>query len=420
MNRRSFLKSTSALSTITFLKPELVFGTNRNSSVRFGVIGSGSRSKGILEGMRGNKNVQVTAIADLFKDKLDEGIVVANNLNKANGYSNVPNANTFYGVDAYLKLLSSKDVDAVVISSPGYTHPKFLEEAIKANKHVYCEKPSAVDAYGCVKIIGLGAELRNRLSAFNGFQIRYATPYVEMVKRVKRGDIGDIVSVQLYYFSSGPKVVPHEGMSYDEMRVRNHYLFHEMSGGCYLDQAIHMIDVCNWALDATPLYAFGMGGSKGGLDLGNAWTNYQVLYKYPNDINVSVQSAKFGNVFGDVCARFVGTKGIAEAHYSGGVFINGEKEWDSGVVRSASEMTPESIAQGSTSSSLDDADSNKVNAFIDSIISGNYINQIDWGSKSTLTAILGREAAQRQDKVSWDELIYNPQKVDPQVGFGDF
>ena len=86
MNRRSFLKSTSALSTITFLKPELVFGTNRNSSVRLGVIGSGSRSKGILEGMRGNKNVQVTAVADLFKDKLDEGIVVANNLNKANGY----------------------------------------------------------------------------------------------------------------------------------------------------------------------------------------------------------------------------------------------------------------------------------------------------------------------------------------------
>ncbi len=107
-------------------------------------------------------------------------------------------------------------------------------------------------------------------------------------------------------------------MSYDETRIRNHYHFHEISGGCYLDQAIHMIDTCNWILGANPLYAIGEGSRKGGPDFGNAWTNYQVIYKYPNDVNVSVHSSKFGKVFGDVCARFIGTKGIAEAHYSGG------------------------------------------------------------------------------------------------------
>lgn len=420
MNRRKFIRNASALSTLTVLKPKLVFASTPSTVVRIGLIGCGSRSRGILDSMATTSPIRITAVADLFPDNLRTGVKYANNLNKKKGHAAVPAENTYYGHHAYLRLLDNKEVDAVIIASPGYSHPWMLSDAVAAGKHVYCEKPMAVDAEGCRQIIGTAKDIQGKVSAFDGFQIRYATPYVEMAKRIRGGDIGEIVTVQLYYFSSGAPILPHEGMSYDETRVRNHYHFHEISGGCYLDQAIHMIDTCNWILGSTPLYAIGDGGRKGGPDFGNAWTNYQVIYKYPGDINVSVHSSKFGNVFGDVCARFIGTEGMAEAHYSGGVFINGKKQWDSGIVRSASELTPESIAQGRSSSSLDDADLNKGKAFINSIISGNHLNQLASGCNSTLTAILGREAASRQEKITWDELVYTPHRIDPNLNLRQF
>lgn len=420
MNRRNFIRSASALSTLTILKPEIVFASNNNSTVRIGLVGCGSRATGILTSMSENANIRITALADLFDDKLQKGVEFANSLNQKRGYTPIGKNNTYSGYDAYLRLLENRDVDAVIIASPGYSHPQILEDTVAAGKHVYCEKPMAIDADGCKKIMRTANDIGGRLSAFDGFQVKYATPYAEMGKRIKRGDIGEIVTVQLYYFSSGAPIIPHEGMSYDEMRIRNHYHFHEISGGCYLDQAIHMIDTCNWILGGMPLYAVGDGGKKGGPDFGNAWTNYQVIYKYPGDINVSVHSAKFGKVFGDVCARFIGTEGIAEAHYSGGVFINGTNKWDSGVVRSASELTPESIAKGASSSSLDDADPNKGKAFIESITTGKYLNQLESGCNSTLSAILGREAAARQEKVTWDELAYTPHKINPDLDLKQF
>lgn len=420
MNRRKFIRNVSAFSTISMMKPDILFAANRNSAVGIGVVGCGSRAKGILQSMADSSNIEIVALADIFKDQLEGWSSFADELNKRKGYAPVSSKNRYVGSEAYLRLLENKQVDAVVIASPGYSHPRMADDAVAAGKHLYCEKPVAVDADGCKQVLRTARNIRGRVSAFDGFQIRYATPYLEMATRIKKGDIGEVVTVQLYYFSSGAAIKPHEGMSYDEMRIRNHYHFHEISGGCYLDQAIHMIDLCNWILDAKPLYAIGDGGTKGGVDFGNAWTNYQVIYKYPDDINVSVHSSKFANVFGGVCARFIGTKGVAEAHYSGGVFITGENEWDSGILRSAAELTPESIAQGASSSSLDDADKNKGKAFIDSITSGVYLNQLESGCHSTLSAILGREAASRQEKVTWDELIYTPQHIDPKLDLMQF
>lgn len=420
MNRRNFIRNVSAFSTLTVLKPEIVFASANNSAVRVGLVGCGSRATGILGSMSANANIHIGALADLFEDKVLKWTDLANDLNRKKGLGALAKNKTYVGYNAYRKLLENKDVDAVVIASPAYSHPQILEDTVAAGKHVYCEKPLAVDADGCKQIIKAANNINGAFSAFDGFQIRFATPYVQMAKRIKRGDIGDVITVQLFYISSGPAIIPHDGMSYDEMRIRNHYHFHEISGGCYLDQAIHMIDVCNWVLDATPLHAIGDGGRKGNPGFGNAWTNYQVIYKYPDDVNVSVHSSKVGKVFGDVCARFIGTKGIAEAHYSGGVFISGENQWDSGVLRSAGELTPESIARGATSSSLDDADKNKGKAFINSITSGKYLNQLESGCNSTLTAILGREAASRQEKITWDELVYTPQKIDPMLDLKQF
>jgi myo-inositol 2-dehydrogenase / D-chiro-inositol 1-dehydrogenase len=420
IERRTFLKSAAVLSAAALLKPSTVFGTAANSAVRVGVIGCGGRGAAVLAAMSAHTNTRVVALADLFEDRLLRARKASARLNARQGSPGIPPANIYRGSKAYLRLLDDKEVDAVLIATTAYAHPDILEAAIAAGKHAYCEKPAAIDLDGCRRIMDLSGRLPGTLSAVLGFQLRYATPYVEIVKRIRRGDIGEVVSAQLSYFSSGVPIKPRQGMPPDEARLRNHYHFDELSGGILLDQAIHLVDIGNWALNGVPLRATGAGGDKAALEFGNAWTNYQVIYKYPNDVNVSLHGTQVGPEFGDVCARFAGTKGIAEAHYSGGVFINGENAWDSGIARAGVSLTPEQIAAGASQSSLEDADANKVRSFIDSIETGNHLNELRSGCESTVSAILGRQAAARGGPVAWEEALASSERLDPGLDLEQF
>jgi myo-inositol 2-dehydrogenase/D-chiro-inositol 1-dehydrogenase len=176
-----------------------------------------------------------------------------------------------------------------------------------------------------------------------------------------------------------------------------------------------MIDVCNWALRSHPIAAIGTGSNNQGAEYGDAWNNYQAIYEYPEGTHVSFHCSQIGKQFGDVCARFIGTKGIAEAHYSEGVYIKGDNTWDSGVLRQEAKVTPEQQAAGIFLSSLHDADANKEKAFINSIQSGNYLNETRSGSESTLTAILGRQAAEAaKGKLGGDDLFERKDRSLPQ------
>lgn len=391
MERRNFIKSAASLSAITILRPETIFGSRGNSAIRIGFIGCGNRGTSVISAMSKNTNIQIIGMADLFDDQLQMAKVTVDQLNAAKGFPGIAKSNIYQGSKAYLELINNKDVDAVLISSPCYTHPEFLEAAVVAGKHAYCEKPAAIDVEGCRRIELAGENLNGKLSVVFAFGIRYATLYIEMIKRIHRGDIGDIVSADLYYFSSAVPLKSYKNIPYDEARIRNHFHFLELSGGILLDQGIHMLDVCNWALKEHPIVAMGTGEVKEGPDFGNAWNNYQVVYKYPNNVNMSIHSTQVGKQFGDVCASFIGTKGIAEAHYNRGVFINGENKWDSDVVKG--EATPEQVASGAFLSSLYDATENKVQSFIKIIETRNYLNETHSGSEATLTVILGRNAA---------------------------
>ena len=420
MKRRSFLKDVGTLATITILKPGIAFSSSKNSAIQLGIIGCGTRGTEVISAMSRSTNTNIIAMADLFEDKLREGKIRLDKLNTAKGFSEVQTRNIYQGSKAYQQLLANKDIHAVLISSPCYTHPSFLEAAVAAGKHVYCEKPVAVDVQGCKKVERAGVNANGKLSIVIGFQIRYASAYAEMVKRIQRGDIGNVINVQLYYFSSGIPIKPVTNMSDDEARIRNHFHIHALSGGILLDQGIHMIDVCNWAIQKIPIKAIGSGGKTGGPDFGDTWNHYQVLYEYPENIRVSVHSTQVGPVFGDVCARFIGTKGMAEAHYGRGVFIDGENKWDSGILRDAKELTAEQRAAGVFTSSLHDANDNKVKSFINSIETRNYLNETRPGAESTLSAILGREAAMRQKEMSWKELLASNQTIDPKLNLAQF
>lgn len=419
MQRRTFLKNAAAISAVTMVSPAVAFGSRTNSAIRVGIIGCGNRGTAVLSSMSEHTNTNIVAMADIFEDQLQKAKSKFDQLNDDKGFPKIPAANMYHGSDAYKKLLNNQEVDAVLITTPAYMHPEIMEAAVQADKHVYCEKPVAPDVAGSKRVEKIGERLNGKVSIAVGFQIRQATPYVQMVKRIQRGDIGEVINVQLYYLSSAPSVESPENASYDEERIRNHFHFRALSGGIVLDQAIHQLDVCNWALNNRPIQAVGQGGRRGRPDFGDSWSNYQVLYQYPGNVNVSLHSTQIGSAFGDVCARFIGTKGIAEAHYSRGVYITGENEWDSGILRS-SDPSQEDISSGSFSSSLHDANENKVKSFINSIETGNYLNQAHEGARSTLSAILGRDSALSEGKATWDEMYLSNSKLDPQLNLSQF
>lgn len=360
LNRRDFIKGTAALSAVTVLNPMTVFGSRANSAIRIGIIGTGGRGLSVIGTMSANNNIHIASAADLFADKLSAGVKELNALNTAKGFPDITASALFTGSKAYLRLLENKDLDAVLISSPAYTHAEFLEATVDYGKHIYCEKPVSVDVAGCKRIERAGAKADGKQSIVIGFQIRHASAYAQMAGQIQNGAIGEIVNVQLFYLSSGSPFKPFPNVSQEELMIRNQYKFNALSGGILLDQGIHMLDVCNWILKSSPQSARGFGGRKGAISYGDTWTNFEVAYQYPNDVNVSLHCSQVGSTFGDVCARFIGTKGIAEAHYSGGVFIEGENPWDSGILRHAQDnLSPDLIAKGATGQSLHDSDKTK-------------------------------------------------------------
>ncbi|HSO85699.1 MAG TPA: Gfo/Idh/MocA family oxidoreductase [Draconibacterium sp.] len=419
INRRNFLATSAAFSAFTILKPATVFGSKANSAIRVGIIGCGNRGTEVLSEMIKNTAAQTVAMADLFGYQIEKAKPVFDKVNIDRGGVAIDKSKIYQGSEAYQRLLNDSAIDAVLISSPAYTHPGFLEAAVLAGKHVYCEKPAAPDVAGCKKVIEAGEKASGKVSVAIGFQIRHASPYVEMANRIWKGDIGEVVNVQLHYISSGGKKVEPVGSSIEEFKIRNHFHFTELSGGIFLDQAIHMIDVCNWVLNEKPENAVGKGNRKGEPDFGDTFTNYQVIFEYPQYKNVSVHSTQLGAAFGDVCARFLGTKGIAEAHYSLGVFIKGENPWDSGVLH-GQEPTPEQRAAGVFTSALYDSTPNKVKAFINSIETGNLINEARSGATSTLSAILGRMSAETHKETSWDEMVNSGQKYNLNLNLKQF
>ncbi|MDP2984560.1 MAG: Gfo/Idh/MocA family oxidoreductase [Candidatus Latescibacter sp.] len=422
VDRRTFLKTAAAASAaVTVLKPGTVFGSAANSTVRLGIIGCGGRGTGVISSMVRNTDSRIVAIADLFEDQLTKGRENLNRVNREKGHPQIEDSHLFLGSKAYLRLLDLKDVDAVLVSTPAFLHPVHLEAAVDAGKHAYCEKPVAIDPAGVKRIQRIGKKAAGKTTLVVGFQIRHATPYVEMVKRIQQGDIGDIVTVQAYYLAGSIPIKWRDDVPQDEARLRAWFWDLALSGDILVEQGIHVVDIMNWVFKSPPLKSFGAGGRAGRNDRGNVWSHYNVIFEYPGKVHASFQSTQFDPGYGDVCVRFFGTRGVAEAHYTGGVFIKGEKPWDSGVVRGTAEtVTKEQWAAGAFKSSLDDADPNKQKAFIESIKSGNLINEADAGAESALTAMMGRTAAYTGREATWDQMIRSNERFDPRLDLTKF
>jgi predicted dehydrogenase len=379
------------------IKPESVRGTTANSVLNLGVIGCGGRGTTVGGEFVKSTGTRVAAMADLFEDRLNSARERFDKLADEKGLAKVAGSQIFLGSHAYEQLLKSP-VDVVLISSPPYFHPQHFEASVEAGKHTYLEKPVATDLYGCKRVLKAGSRVQGKFSVHVGFQGRYAPPFRELVRRVHEGQIGEVVCVQGFYYSSDLGRQAQPGMSPVEARVRNWVFDKVLSGDILVEQNIHIIDLCNWFLKSTPVKATGTGGRKGRTDVGDVWDHYITTFYYPNDVQVSFNSTQFGKGYRSMGARVYGTQGTAEVLYTGGARIFGKNKWDAGVENTLEQSIPE-----------------KVKAFVESITSGKFENQVVQGTESTMSAILGRTAAYKGKEVTWEKVTRSDERWDAKL-----
>jgi predicted dehydrogenase len=360
----------------------------------------------------------VVALADLFADQLDKASAKFNALLQAKRYAAIDPSQLFKGPSAYEQIAASKEVDCIYIATPPCFHPLHLETVVAAGKHVYCEKPVAVDVPGAKRVIGIGEKAEGRLSLEVGFQIRKATPYVELVKRIHGGALGRIGCGQAYYYCGHIDRPQWPNASPEEARLRNWVWDRTLSGDILVEQNIHIIDVCNWILKGHPESAVGSGGRKLRTDAGNCWDNFNVVFTYPDNVQVGFGSTQFERSPFDAGTLFFGDKGSSEAHYDQRVSIAGADPWDAGL--SPAKGNVQFSASGTFKGALDDADPEKQKSFVESITSGKFHNQAAQGAESALSAILGRMAAYEGRVVSWKQLMKSKEVYDPKIDISKF
>lgn len=414
IGRRKFLHSATGTAAFTILKPQTVRGMQANSAVRVGLLGCGGRGTTHTETILKNTDARVIALADMFQDRLDSAKQQVDKMSASKGHAGVER--TFVGPNSYKQIIESNQVDAIVIATPAYFHVEHLAAVVAAGKHVYCEKPVAIDVPGAKRVLDIGKKADGKLSLDVGFQIRMAPPFIELVKRIHAGALGDIVSGAAYYYCpridfSFPNAEP------GVRRLRNWLQDRVLSGDIIVEQNIHVVDICNWVLQGHPLKAVGRNGRRGRNFPGDTCSShFDVVFRYPDDVDVSFSSAQFGKVQFDANERFLGTRGSSQSPYAGPLGIWGEQQWLwSGSEKPAAEGT--FSASGSFSDNLAQADAEKQKAFIGSITSGKFHNQAATGVESALTAMLGRQAAYEGREMTWDELLRSNERLDPGIDF---
>lgn len=416
VNRRKFLGVAAVTAGAMLIKPALVRGTAANSAVRVGLLGCGGRGTEDASNLVDTGGARVVALADLFQDQLDKARIHFDQIQQGKGYSTLDGSQLFVGPNAYKEIAASKEIDAIVVATPPYYHPRHLEAVVDAGKHTYLEKPVAVDVPGAKKVIEIGKRAEGKLSLDVGFQIRDCPPFVELVKRIHNGALGNIVCGEAHYLTGYIDRPAWPNASPAEHRLRNWVYDRVLSGDIIVEQNIHVIDICNWVLKAHPLKASATGGRQGRPPAdGDVYGNYNVIFHYPDGVEVTFSSTQFAKGWWDVTERFFGTKATSQSPYSGPLGIWGDEAWQyAASAKTAAEPQAFSVT-GSFTSNLELADPEKKKAFVESITSGNFHNQAAKGAESALSCMMARTAAYKGHEVSWDETMKSSEVWDPKI-----
>src|SRR6516165_10424970 len=281
-SRRRFLQGSTAA---VLAAPLVARGVHADGSdlLKVGLIRCGDRGTGAAgQALHADRNVKLWAMGDAFRDKLETSLAALRRDRTLQGKIDVTAERRFVGFNAYREVIGS-GVDVVLLCTPPHFRPLHLRAAVQANKHVFAEKPVAVDAPGVRSVLASCQEARRRnLSIVSGLCLRYSNAYREVMRRLHDGAIGDLVSLQANDLRGRIWVFPRQGGWSDmEWQMRNWYYFTWLSGDFNVEQHVHNLDVCAWALgNQYPEKAVGLGGRqvRTGTEYGNIYDHFAVVY----------------------------------------------------------------------------------------------------------------------------------------------
>jgi predicted dehydrogenase len=368
VSRRGFL----AASSITIVKAEAVRGSQANSKIAVGLIGSGGRGSYDASIVHADPRAAIVALCDPFEDQIEN----------AKQRIKVSNPKVYKSHD---KLLADGGIDAVIIATPPFLHPEHLEAAVDAKKHIYCEKPMGVDIEGCKRVIKAARRADPKKVLSVGFQQRYGPVYLEAYKRIQEGQIGEMATARAFWIGGDPfKRRPFSDPQVE--KLRNWFCYKEYSGDFIVEQDCHNFDDLHWFLGGLPIRAVGRGGTKvrKSMDL---MDHLSLIFEWPNGILVNFEANQLTPPgFSRVGEEYTGTKGTIETSRSKMVHHKSPKEHE--TMESKRDITFDGIEQ-----------------FLGRILSGDVENVAERSAYSTMIAILGRTAIYTGQEQTWKGLF---------------
>lgn len=375
-------------------------GLAQNSdTLKVGLVGCGGRGTGAAgQALSADDNVVLTAMADVFEDRLNNSLNVLQK-QKPDKVQVDPD-HRFIGFDAYQKVIDS-GVDVVLLATPPGFRPQHLAAAIDAGKHVFCEKPMAVDAPGVRKVLDVAEKAKKKkVSLVSGFCWRYNYGERAFMERVLDGQIGEPMSLETVYNTGSIWVHPRKS-DWSDMyyQLRNWYYFAWLSGDHIVEQAIHSLDKMSWAMgDVPPLRAWAHGGRqvRTGEEYGHIFDHFAVVYEYANGAKGYHYCRQIPSCANDNSDYFIGTKGIGRIKAFGPLQITGENPWTFRGERP----------------NMYQVEHNELFA---SIRKGTPLNDGVWMAHSTMLGILGRMAAYTGQVITWEQAMASTQDLDKWV-----
>ena len=385
ITRRDAIKTTAAVTAGIVSNPRFAFAGGQRATMRVGVIGCGGRGTGAAANcVESSEGVEIVSMGDLFADRLASSRQqLAEQLGTA---FKVTNDTAFTGYDAFESVLAT-DIDMVILATPPAFRPQHLRAAIDAGKNIFTEKPIAVDPMGVRLVIEASETAKEKgLAIVSGTQRRHQAPYLEAMKRIHDGAIGDVVAAQVFWNQGGLWNRERQpGWTDMEWQARNWLYFTWLSGDHIVEQHIHNIDVANWAMQGHPTKAVGVGGRQVRVEpeFGHIFDHFAIEFEYESGGRVMSMCRQINGTANHVGEHIVGTRGTADPER----WIRGQQAWQWGDTEYVNPYVQEHTD------------------LIASIRAGTPLNEGRRVAESTLTAIMGREAAYTGQEITWDEIL---------------
>ncbi|QHT70649.1 Gfo/Idh/MocA family oxidoreductase [Rhodocytophaga rosea] len=403
-SRRTFLKATGTAVLANAIALNLSMPTHglaaNKTALKVGLIGCGGRGTGAAtQALKADPDVVLTAMADVFPDRLEESYQALFKIFPKK--LKINKGNKFVGFDAYKKVIES-DVDVVLLATPPSFRPDHLMAAVNAGKHVFCEKPVAVDAPGVRKVLEAAKKVKEKnLSLLSGFCFRYDLANRATFGKVLNGDIGEIRMLSTTRNGGPIWNLPRQPEWTDmEYQMRNWYYYNWLSGDFIVEQAVHSLDLMSWAMgDKAPVKASGSGGRQVRTDAiyGNIYDHFAIEYEYENGVKGYHFTRQQEGCSTANTVDIAGTQGSVMIDLWKGVHeIRGANKW---------------LYRGEKN----DMYQTEHDEFFASIRNGKPMNDGEWMATSTMLAVLGRMVAYTGQTITWQEALNSNQVLGPET-----